>query len=189
MKFNGNDDIRFRNEMNRVKDKKVGKTSTNDHNSYNEGSENNNVGQSMKRQVAKHTLRCLIGCNIGDAAGTAIGFIIGLEITQTIIIGIGLAFVFGYVFTILPLLKKMTLIQATRGAIVGDTASISSMEIAEIGVGALIPGFYTAGLTNPIFWTGLIIVLPIGYFAAYPAMYWGMKKEMERQEPESNNHV
>ncbi len=124
----------------------------------------------MKKDVAKHTLRCLIGCNTGDAVGTAIGFTIGLGRTQTIAVGIGLAFAFRYLFTILPLLKEMTWMEDSRGAIVGDTASISSMELAEIGSGALIPGFYTAGLANPVFWIGPVIVLPIGYFAAYPAM-------------------
>ena len=30
---------------------------------------------SLRKETAKHTLRCLLGCNIGEGIGAAIGFV------------------------------------------------------------------------------------------------------------------
>jgi Domain of unknown function (DUF4396) len=45
------------------------------------------------------------------------------------VLAVGLAFAVGYAFTIISMLKTMPLRQAARVALVGDTASISAMEI------------------------------------------------------------
>jgi hypothetical protein len=72
----------------------------------------------------------LIGCNnIGEGIGAAIGFLLGWEIISTLALAVGLAFAVGYVLTIIPMLKTMSLRQAARVTLVGDTASISAMEI------------------------------------------------------------
>jgi hypothetical protein len=46
-------------------------------------------GGSLRRETAKHTLRCLIGCNIGEAIGAALGFVLGMDMTSTLILAIG----------------------------------------------------------------------------------------------------
>jgi hypothetical protein len=51
------------------------------------------------------------------------------------------------------------------------------MEIVEISLSLLIPGFMQAGLTDATFWLGLGIILPAGYAVAYPAMHRTMKRE------------
>ena len=130
--------------------------------------------------MAKHTLRCLIGCNIGEGAGAAIGFLFGWDVTSTIILAVGLAFAVGYAFTLVPMLRTMPLRQAARVTVVGDTASISAMEAAEISMAFLIPGFMHAALTDAVFWIGLGIILPAGFLASYPAMYWAMKREQQK---------
>ena len=79
-------------------------------------------GGSLRRETAKHTLRCLLGCNIGEGIGAAIGFVLGMDMTSTLILAIGLAFAMGYAFTMIPMLKTMSLKQAARvttGAITG----------------------------------------------------------------------
>jgi len=135
---------------------------------------------SLRWATAKHALRCLIGCNIGEAAGAAIGLLLGWDMTSTIMLSVTLAFAVGYAFTIVPMLRTMPLRQAAKVTIVGDTASIAAMETVEISLALLIPGFMHAGLTDPIFWLGLGIILPAGYAVAYPAMYWAMKREPKK---------
>jgi hypothetical protein len=131
---------------------------------------------SLRRETAKHTLRCLLGCNIGEGIGAAIGFVLGMDIISTLILAIGLAFVMGYAFTMIPMLRTMSLKQAARVTVVGDTVSIVAMETAEISLALLIPGFMHSALTDVLFWIGLGIILPAGFAAAYPAMYWAMRR-------------
>ena len=134
--------------------------------------------ESLHRVTLKCTLRCLLGCNIGEVTGMVIGSLLSLDIALTIILAIGLAFTTGYIFTIIPLLKKMSIRQAVKVAISGDTASITAMETAENSIALLIPGFMAASLLDSMFWVGLGIMMPFGFLASYPIMYWVMKREM-----------
>jgi hypothetical protein len=135
---------------------------------------------SLRKETAKHTLRCLLGCNIGEGIGAAIGFVLGMDTDSTLILAIGLAFVMGYAFTMIPMLRTMSLKQAARVTVVGDTVSIAAMETAEISLALLIPGFMHAALTNVLFWMGLGIILPAGFAASYPAMYWAMGRGQQQ---------
>jgi hypothetical protein len=138
----------------------------------------NHGTMNLRKEVIKHSLRCLLGCNVGEVAGLVIGSIYGLDIVSTIILAVSLAFATGYAFTIIPMLRTLSLKQAARVAILGDTAGITAMEISENTVAFLIPGFMGAALFGPIFWLGLGIILPVGFLAVYPIMYWAMKKEV-----------
>lgn len=136
--------------------------------------------QSLRRQTIKHTLRCLLGCNIGEGIGAAIGFLLGWNLTSTMILAVALAFTTGYAFTLIPMLKTMSLRQAAKVTILGDTASITSMEFAENSLVFVIPGFMHATMIDAIFWIGLGIILPAGFLASYPIMYWAMKREQQK---------
>ncbi|NND86828.1 MAG: DUF4396 domain-containing protein [Nitrosopumilus sp.] len=139
---------------------------------------------NLRKETIKHTLRCLLGCNIGEITGMVVGFHYNWDFTYTLILAVSLAFATGYAFTIIPMLKTLSLKQAARVAIVGDTASIASMEFAENTTAILIPGFMGAHLFGAIFWMGLAIILPVGFLASYPIMYWAMKKEVQKgKEP------
>jgi hypothetical protein len=142
--------------------------------------EHHQHGGSLRWATAKHALRCLIGCNIGEGIGAAIGFLLGWDLTSTLVLAVGLAFTIGCAFTLIPMLKTMTFRQAARVTVIGDTASISAMEITENALAFAIPGFMMAGLTDAIFWMGLGIILPAGYAVSYPAMYWAMKREQKK---------
>ena len=95
---------------------------------------------------------------------------------STLISAIGLAFAMGYAFTMIPMLRTMSLKQAAKVTVIGDTVSISAMETAEISLALLIPGFMHAALTDALFWIGLGVILPAGFAVSYPAMYWAMKR-------------
>jgi hypothetical protein len=148
--------------------------SKNKEQSHHHGKQSSN---SLRKETVKHTLRCLIGCNVGEAIGAAIAFQLGWNMTSTLIMAVGLAFAVGYAFTMIPMLRTMSLRQAAKVTVIGDTASIVAMEFAEISLALLIPGFMEAALTDAIFWIGSGIILPAGFLAAYPAMYWAMKRE------------
>lgn len=135
---------------------------------------------NLRKETIKHTLRCLLGCNVGEVTGAAIGYFLGWDAVSTLILAVSLAFATGYAFTIIPMLKTLSLKQAARVAIMGDTASIASMEFAENTVAFLIPGFMGVALFSPIFWLGLGLIFPAGFLASYPIMYWAMKKAVQK---------
>jgi hypothetical protein len=115
------------------------------------------------------TLHCLTGCAIGEIAGLIIGTALGLNNLATIAIAVGLAFLFGYTLSTLPLLKAgLALGTALSVVLAADTLSIATMEIVDNLVMAAIPGAMNAGLVNPIFWVGMAIALTAAFFAAYP---------------------
>jgi hypothetical protein len=145
-------------------------------------------GGSLRKETAKHTLRCLLGCTIGEGIGAAIGFMLCMDMMSTLILAVGLAFVMGYAFTMIPMLRTMPLKQAARVTVIGDTVSIASMETAEISLALLIPGFMHAALTDTLFWIGLGIILPAGFAASYPAMYWAMRRGQKQQETEEKHN-
>jgi hypothetical protein len=76
----------------------------------------------------------------------------------------------------------MPLRQAARVTVIGDTASISAMELTENLLAFMIPGFMMATtLTDAVFWLGLGIILPAGFAVSYPAMYWAMRREENKK--------
>ena len=71
-------------------------------------------GNTLRKETAKHTLRCLIGCNIGEGIGATIGFVLGMDMTSTLVLAIGLAFAMGYAFTMIPMFRTMSLKQGSK---------------------------------------------------------------------------
>jgi hypothetical protein len=119
--------------------------------------------------AAGATLHCITGCAIGEIVGLIVGTIAGLDNFQTIILATGLAFLFGYSLSTLPLVKSgMTLKAALSIVLLADTLSIATMEVVDNLVMAVIPGAMNAGLVNPIFWMSMMISLTVAFFAAFP---------------------
>lgn len=115
------------------------------------------------------TLHCLTGCAIGEILGMIIGTVLHLPKLSTILLSVGLAFFFGYLLSILPLLKHgIAPKKALKIVLAADTLSILAMEIVDNAVMALVPGAMDASLVNPIFWATMPIALFAGFLAAYP---------------------
>ena len=159
-----------------------------EHHGRNGHAHHNHGGGSLRWQTAKHALRCLIGCNVGEGIGAAIGFLLGWDVTSTLILAIGLAFAVGYAFTMIPMIRTMPLRQAAKVTVIGDTASISAMELVENLLAFAIPGFMMATLTDAVFWLGMGIILPVGFAVSYPAMYWAMKREQKKGSMQQMHH-
>jgi hypothetical protein len=137
-----------------------------DHHHDNEHAQHDGGLNSM---AAAATLHCLTGCAIGEIIGLIIGTAAGLGNAATIAISVGLAFVFGFLLSSLPLLRAGLTVAATLSVVVAaDTLSIATMEVVDNLVMALIPGAMDAGLVNALFWIGMMISLTVAFFAAYP---------------------
>jgi uncharacterized cupredoxin-like copper-binding protein len=127
------------------------------------------MGGGINSMAASATLHCLTGCAIGEIAGLIIGTAIGLSTLATIALAIGLAFFFGYTLSTLPLVKAgLGFFGALSIVLAADTLSIATMELVDNAVMAAIPGAMDAGLSNPVFWLGMMVALTAAFIAAYP---------------------
>src|SRR4051812_10012608 len=114
----------------------------------------------LNRVAFSATVHCLTGCAIGEVLGMAISTAIGLSNVASIVISIVLAFLFGYGFTSLPLIRAgMALGVAAPLAFASDTVSITVMEIVDNLIVVLIPGALDAGLGTALFWGSLAVSL------------------------------
>lgn len=119
------------------------------------------------------TLHCLTGCAIGEIAGLILGTLFGWPTLTTIAVAIGLAFLFGYTLSIIPLIKSGMQLGAAMGLVLAaDTLSILTMEIVDNGIVAIVPGAMSAGIVNPVFWMSLTLALFLAFWAAFPVNYY-----------------
>ena len=102
-----------------------------------------------------------------------IGTALGLGNWSTVALAVALAFVFGYLLTMLPLLRTGMAFRTALGiAFASDTVSIVIMEIVDNAVMLVIPGAMDAGLSEFLFWGSLAMALIIAGVAAFPAVRW-----------------
>ena len=131
------------------------------------------VAPSLNRVAFDATRHCLTGCAIGEVLGMVIGTARGWANGPTVALSVGLAFVFGYALTMLPLLRSgLSLVAAVRLAFAADTISIALMEIVDNAIMLMIPGAMEAGLASPLFWGSLAAALLIAGAVAFPVNRW-----------------
>lgn len=131
----------------------------------------------LNAMAASATLHCLSGCAVGEILGLIIGTAVGLSNGWTIVLAVSLAFLFGYLFSTLPLIRAgLGLLSALGIVFAADTLSIATMEVVDNLVMWLIPGAMDAGLVNAIFWIGMMIALTVAFFAAYPVNRWLLRR-------------
>jgi hypothetical protein len=124
---------------------------------------------SLNRTAFSATLHCLTGCSIGEVLGIVIGSALGWGNFATIVLAIVLAFFFGYLLTMLPLLRSGLALGAVLPlAFASDTLSITVMEIVDNLIILVIPGAMDAGLGSPLFWGSLAFALVIAGVVAFP---------------------
>ena len=137
----------------------------------------NHHEQSLNKTAFSATLHCLSGCATGEVLGLVIGTALGWGAGQTILLAVALAFFFGYLFTMLPLLRHgMTLGAALGLAFAADTVSIAIMEVVDNAVMLLIPGAMEAGLTSPLFWGSMALALVVAGAFAFPVNRWLIRR-------------
>jgi hypothetical protein len=129
--------------------------------------------ESLNRLAFNATFHCLTGCSIGEVLGMVIGTALGLGDGSTIALAVVLAFVFGYLLTMLPLLRAGVALRTALGlAFASDTVSITIMEIVDNAVMLVIPGAMDVGLTEFRFWGSLALALFVAGVVAFPVVRW-----------------
>lgn len=127
----------------------------------------------LNRLAFTATLHCVSGCAVGEVLGMVIGTALGWSALSTIGLAVGLAFVFGYAFTMVPLLRAGLAFGAVlKLALAADTVSIAIMEIVDNAIMLVIPGAMDAQLDSPLFWGSLGAALLIAGAAAFPVNRW-----------------
>jgi uncharacterized protein DUF4396 len=130
-------------------------------------------GGALTAVAISATLHCLTGCAIGEVAGMAIGTALGFSNWGTVVLAIGLAFIFGYGLTSLPLLRAGLALGAVIPiALASDTLSIATMEIVDNVIMLVVPGAMEAGLGDLLFWGALSFALAIAFVFAVPVNRW-----------------
>src|ERR1700754_3363837 len=133
--------------------------------------------QSLNRLAFSATVHGLSGCATGEVLGMIIGTAAGWSNGATVAISIALAFLFGYSFTSIPLLRAgMAPGAVIPLALASDTLSIAIMEVVDNAIILLIPGALDLGLADIGFWASLAAALLIAGAAAYPANRWLMSR-------------
>lgn len=138
---------------------------------------NSRASNNMNAMAVSATLHCLTGCAIGEVTGLVIGAWLGLDILTTLVLAVGLAFLFGYSLSTLPLVKAgLGFVSALTIVLAADTLSIFVMEVVDNGVMLAIPGAMEASLIDPIFWISMPIALTAAFFAALPVNMYLLKR-------------
>ena len=119
----------------------------------------------LNRLAISATTHCLTGCAIGEILGVFLGTAFGWGNLATIALAIGLAYLFGFGLTSLPLFKAgLSLAAIVPIALAADTVSITIMEVIDNLTVLLIPGAMDAGVDDALLYASVAA----GFAIAYP---------------------
>ena len=119
------------------------------------------------------TAHCLTGCAIGEVLGMVLATWWGWGDLASIALAVTLAFFFGYLLTMLPLLRSgLTLAAAIPIALAADTVSIAVMEIVDNAFLLAYPGAMESGLGDGLFWGALAAALAVAFVVTVPVNRW-----------------
>jgi hypothetical protein len=123
---------------------------------------------SVWRGGWRSTSHCYSGCGIGEVVGVSLASaVFGFGVFGVVVLTFALAYFFGYLFNIGPLLQDgVPFREALTDTAYSETLSITGMEIAAIGADLILAP--SASITDITFWTALFLSMTIGYFLAYP---------------------
>lgn len=132
---------------------------------------------SLNRLAVSATLHCLTGCLLGEVTGLVIATALGWGDVASIALAVGLAFLFGYVLTSVPLVRaRLTITAIVPIALATDTVSITIMEIIDNAVMVLVPGAMDSYLDDLLFWGPLLG----GFLVAFPFAWWANRYLLAR---------
>jgi hypothetical protein len=127
----------------------------------------------LNRAAFSATTHCLTGCVIGEVLGMIIATALGWGDVASIALAVALAFFFGYLLTLGPVLRAgLSLRQAAGVALAADTVSIAIMEAVDNGFVLVVPGAINAGLGDAKFWWSIGLGFVIAFGPAWAANRW-----------------
>ena len=137
------------------------------------GSRQPGDGSELTRMAVVATAHCLTGCAIGEVLGMVIGTALGWGNLSTVALAVGLAFFFGYLLALVPILRSGIALRAALPLVLAaDTLSITTMEVVDNAIMLGIPGAMHAGLASPLFWGSLAAALAIAFVLTVPVNRW-----------------
>jgi hypothetical protein len=120
---------------------------------------------NLNRLAGSATTHGLTGCAIGEIVGMMIATAAGWGNVAQIALAVGLAYLFGFGLTALPLVRAgLSTGAVISTAFAADTISITIMEVIDNAFVAIVPGAMEAGITDP--W--LYIAVALGFVIAFP---------------------
>ena len=144
-----------------------------------EGSEETHEqhGGSLNRLAVSATVHCLTGCAAGEVVGMGVATALGWGNLASIALAVGLAFLFGYTLTSIPLLRAgLTFAAAVPIILATDTVSIAIMEVIDNVIVLLVPGAMEAGIFDPLLWGSVAL----GFAVAFPFAWWANRYLLAR---------
>jgi hypothetical protein len=125
---------------------------------------------SIYRRGLRSTAHCYSGCGLGEVLGVTLATLYFGGTNLAIAVGsFGFAYVFGFGLTVGPLVQEgVSLKESLYDAVTSETASITVMEMAAIGLDLYLIRGITDGLADPLFWVALFVSLSFGFIVAYP---------------------
>jgi uncharacterized protein DUF4396 len=132
---------------------------------------------SLNRLAVSATTHCLTGCAIGEIAGMAIATALGWGNVGQIGLAVGLAYLFGFSLTALPLVRAgLAAGVVVSTALAADSISISIMEAIDNLTVVFIPGAMEAGVDDPLLYGSVAL----GFAIAYPFAFWANRYMIAR---------
>ena len=126
-------------------------------------------GRELTKLAISATLHCLTGCAIGEILGMVLATWWGWSHGASIALAVVLAFFFGYLLAMLPVLRSGIPLRTAIGvALAADTVSILTMEIVDNAFMLAVPGALDAGLTDALFWGSLVASLAVAFVITVP---------------------
>ena len=120
---------------------------------------------NLNRLAVSATTHCLTGCAIGEILGIFLGTAFGWGNLATIALAVGLAYIFGFGLTSLPLFRAgLSFGAIVPIALAADTVSITIMEVIDNAFVLVYPGAMEAGIGDPV----LYLAVALGFVVAYP---------------------
>jgi hypothetical protein len=121
--------------------------------------------KSLNRLAISATTHCLTGCALGEVVGMFIGTALSWSNLATVALAVGLAYLFGFGLTSLPLFRAgLAFTAIVPIAVAADTVSITIMEAIDNLTVLLIPGAMVAGVDEPLIYASIAA----GFAIAYP---------------------
>ena len=146
-------------------------------------------GTSLTRLAISATLHCLTGCAIGEVLGMVLATWWGWGDAASIALAVVLAFFFGYLLTMLPVLRSGVAFRAAVGiALTADTVSIAVMEIVDNAVLLAVPGAMEVGLADVLFWGALAFALAVAFVVTVPVNRWMIGRGKGHAAVHSHHH-
>jgi hypothetical protein len=133
--------------------------------------------EGLNRLAVSATTHCLTGCAAGEITGMMIATALGWANVAQIALAVGLAYLFGFGLTSLPLFRAgLTLAAIVPIALAADTISITIMEVIDNLTVVLWPGAMEAAIGDPI----LYIAVAVGFVIAFPFAFWANRYMLAR---------